>query len=295
MLVQFTHQWLEAVWQYCHRHAYETLEVTYYLMRYRIGTQTAPKRDGNLYLSVDGDTINGIAFFNVKGVLFINYETEDLFKKVDFLKAIHREQPRQVRGQRQQVERLFTFLQRILKDFSFYKMQVMTLPQERCQSLREHQSSEQQSLPETSIVLPPGLTLMDAHQVDWLLNGKFLLAVEQKFRTHTLTINNLRHKIHQRQEFDFYKVLVQADRVVGQVVGEFSTAEVGLIGGLYIAPSARRQGLASALCREAIHSISSQEKIPALYVADDNVEAISLYRSLGFETQTQMLDLCIKL
>ena len=213
MLVQFNHQWLEAVWRYCHRHPYETLEVTYYLMRFRMGSQPVSKRDGNLYLSVEGESVNGIAFFNIKGVLFISFETEAIFKKVDFLKAIHREQPKQIRGQRQQVERVFQFLHRILKDFSFHNMQVMALP-----------TAKSQRRDRGDVAL--GYDLIDAHEVDWLKNGKFLMAVEQHFRAHTLTINNLRHKIHQRQEFEFYWALLSEDVVVGQIIGEFATDSV---------------------------------------------------------------------
>lgn len=280
MLIQFNHQWLEAVWQYCHRHAYETLEITYYLMRFRIGASLSPKRDGNLYLSVDGDQINGVAFFNVKGVLFVSFETEDIFRKVDFLKTIHKEQPRLVRGQREQVDRLFRFLQRTLKDFGFHKMQLMVMGPK----------------PNLSpVALEAGFTIADAHQVDWLKNGKFLLAVEQHFRAQTLTINNLRHKIHQRQEFDFYTLLLHQERAVGQVVGEFSTDAIALIGGLYIVPALRKLGLGRYLCLHALETIVAEGKQPALYVADDNLAAIDLYKQLGFVCERQMLDMSIKL
>jgi len=246
-----------------------------------MGAQPVSKRDGNLYLSVEGDTVNGIAFFNVKGVLFISYETEAIFQKVDFLKAIHREQPRQIRGQRQQVSRIFTFLQRILKDYAFHNMQVMAL-------LDKSPTLSAPSIPE-------GLELVDAYTIDWLANGKFLLAVEQHFRAHTLTINNLRHKIHQRQEFEFYWVLSAAERVRAQIIAEFATDHTCVIGGLYVLPSERGHGLAKSLCLASIQEILRANKTPALYVADDNKEAIELYQRLGFTRQAEMLDLNIKL
>lgn len=287
MFIQFNREWLETLWQYCHRHPFDTLEVTYFLTRYRLGTTPVSKRDGNLYISIEGDAVNGLAFFNQKGVLFISYETEDMFKKVDFLKTIHREQPRQVRGQKQQVERLFYFLQRILKDFSFHESLVMVKEGALSSQLQpdNHHQSAQYPLP----------SLVDAHTVDWLVNAKFLLAVEQHFRAHTITINNLRHKIHQRQAFEFYRVLLDGDKAIAQVIGEFATDQMLVIGGVYVLPAYRKRGLGTLLCQEAIEQSKAMHKQPALYVAKQNIEAISLYKQLGFEEKAHMLDMGIKL
>lgn len=300
MLQLLEPKWVEAVRAYCQNRPEETLEITYYMMQYVQDKSSTSKRDGRLYVSLNGDAVDGLAFFNVKGVMYISFSSDGMFKKVDFLKAIHKEQPTLIRGVKEQVERVFYFLQRVLKDFNFTPTQLMvykpssTVAESGPLGLSGQDGVNLRCFHE-NLEPDQDIAVVPAHKVDWLLHAKFLMAVEQHFRTQTLTLNNLRHKIHNRVDFDFYHIAMHFGQVVGQLICEFSTEDYGIIGGLFVQPSFRNQGYASVLCQTAAAQICAMGKTPALYVATSNTGAIALYQKLGFVVANATLDLSIKL
>ncbi|SRR5579883_609051 len=60
-------------------------------------------------------------------------------------------------------------------------------------------------------------------------------------------------------------------------------AHIGHFWGLYVAPSARGHGLASALCRRLVAEARGQVEQILLAVVSSNRRAIALYAELGFE------------
>lgn len=300
MLQLLEPKWVEAVQAYCKNRPEETLEITYYMMQYQKDKSVTSKRDGKLYVSLNGEVVDGLAFFNVKGVMYISFSSDGMFKKVDFLKAIHKEQPVLIRGVKEQVERVFYFLQRVLKDFNFTPTQLMVfkptslsnsdLEQDGINQIHEPLPYFQEAFQEDA-----DIAIVPAHKVDWLIHAKFLMAAEQHFRTQTLTLNNLRHKIHNRVDFDFYHIATHYGQVVGQLICEFSTDDYAILGGLFVKQSFRNQGYASVLCKTAAAQICAMGKTPALYVATGNLSAIALYQKLGFVVANGTMDLSIKL
>jgi len=276
----FEEKWTQAVWHYCDLNPLETLEIRYYLNMTIEKSSKLGKRDGHLYILVENSLVQGLAFFNLKGVMYISFASDTIFKKVDFLKAIHKEQPSMIRGERHQVEKVFLLLQRVLKDFSFYPFHMMVY-EHSLDTLAIHESDQE------SILL--------AHSVDWLAHGKFLLEVEAHFRSHTTTINNLRHKIHKREDFDYYCVYVKDDQVLGQLICEFSIHEYAIIGGVYVRQRNRHKGIAKLLMLEGMRYIKEQHKKPTLYVGAKNLSAISLYDKMGFVKKMDLMNLTIKL
>lgn len=267
--------WLPAVKHYCMNKPLETLEITFYLTHYYGKAHQFAKRSGHLYCSMQGDVVTGVAFFNAMHIMYISYEDEDMFKKVDFLKTIHKEQPQMIRGPLGQVDRVFYFLQRALKSFSFQETKLMAylgheLPLE-------------------------GLVPIDAEKANWQQNTHFLLEVEQVFREQSLSVNRIRSKISGQIDFDRYLVAQLSDRVVGQVICEFSTFQHGVIGGLYVKPVCRGKGLAKSLMAMAINTYLEEDLTPVLYVKRDNKEAVSLYHEMGLVDVMDMMDMTISL
>jgi GNAT superfamily N-acetyltransferase len=276
----FEEKWTQAVWQYCDHNPLETLEIRYYLNMTIEKTSKLGKRDGHLYILVENSAVQGLAFFNLKGVMYISFASDTIFKKVDFLKAIHKEQPSMIRGERHQVEKVFVLLQRVLKDFSFYPFHMMVY--EHCLDTLDIQAVDRESI-------------IPAHSVDWLTHGKFLLEVEAHFRSHTTTINNLRHKIHKREDFDYYCVYSKDGQILGQLICEFSINDYVIIGGVFVRLKERNKGIAKKLMLEGMRYIKEQHKKPTLYVGAKNSSAIELYEKMGFVKKMDLMNLTIKL
>ncbi len=274
MFLQLEESWISAAKAYCFQYPLETLEISYYLINRQALAANGDKRNGRLYGYIENDQLSSLVLFNDKGVMYISNHAAKLFEKVDFLKTIRRENPTLVRGTRQQVDRVFYFLQRALKQFKITATLLMACNQHVDQV--------------TPAIVP-------AQTIDWQRNAAFLVEVEKQFRDRPLILNNLRQKLHNAVNLDFYSAY-QIDGVpVGQVVGEFSTWRYGVIGGLYVLPKCRNKQYGEALMRHAAAQYRDKKLTPIFYVVADNQVALALYKKMGFHTQLETMDLSIAL
>lgn len=278
LFIQLTEKWLSAAKAYCFAHPLETIEISYYLMHYQALKARDDKRFGRLYGYVEDDQLIGLILFNNKGVMYISNQSAAIYEKVDFLKTIHREKPILVKGSYQQVDKVFYFLQRALKSFSFMPSVLM---------IYQNDSTADQTVDNHNIVSASGL--------DWRLQSQFMFEVEQNFRHQPMIINQLRNKLSLVDGFDFYSFYTVDNRIVGQVIGEISTWAYGVIGGLYTTPRVRGKGYARQLMQHGIASYLDRQRQPLLYVAKDNYAALHLYEQLGFKVIADTMEMTIAL
>ncbi len=276
LFLRLEEHWISAAKAYCYQYPLETLEISYYLMNRQTLINSADKRNGRLYGYFDDEQLLALVLFNDKGIMYISNHADKLFDKVDFLKTIRRENPTLVRGTRQQVDRVFYFLQRALKQFKI----VPTL-------LMGDNDSTANSEPAQSIVA--------ANTIDWQRHAGFLVEVEKQFRDRPMILNNLRQKLNNATNLDFYSVYQIDNAPLGQVVGEFSTWQYGIIGGLYISPKYRAKQYGEALMRHAAANYRAQNLKSLLYVVAQNSAAIALYKKMGYRVLLETMDLSIAL
>ncbi len=274
MFLIFDSRYLASVKAYCFQYPLETIEITSYLQLIAEGN-TDDKRSGRLYLYFEEEEIKALIFFNNKGIMHFSNYSEKLYSKVDFLKTIHRESPKYVRGKLDEVDRLFYFLQRALKDFSFKTIDLML-----------YKKNNNRESFDSNIVAADG--------VDWQKNANFLIEVENYFRSDPLSINYLRQKLKQSKQVDFY-FAYREDKILAQIIGEYSNYCYGVIGGLYVNKEARRRGLAKSLLNAAISRYKENNLVPLLYVAGDNQAAIALYQQCGFVKTMEMMEMMVSL
>ncbi len=275
MFLHLDESWISAAKAYCYQYPLETLEISYYLMHRERLQQYGDNRNGRLYGYCDGDHLTALLLFNDKGVMYISDHSERLFEKVDFLKTIHRERPQLIRGTEKQVDRVFYFLQRALKHFVLTPTLLMS--------------------GEAVAARPNDADIVPGKAIDWHSHAAFLVEVEKAFRDRPLTINNLRQKLYDQKNVDFYGVYQRNGAPLGQVIGEYSTWQHGIIGGLYVLPQHRHKGLAEQLMATALSRYKSNGIAPLLYVVADNEAALALYEKIGFTALRAMKDLKIEL
>ncbi len=270
LFIPFDRRFISSVKAYCFQHPLETIAISSFLLcleRQEANCQP----DARLYLYFEEDEIKALIFFSEKGVMHISNHSENLYAKVDFLKTIHKEKPKLVKGMNAEVDRLFYFLQRALKSFEFYPSYLM-------QYKGQKQGRKSDNIKLSQIV-------------DWQKNSSFLLAVENFFRADALSINYLKQKTQKAKDIDFYYVYASEDRVLGQIIGEMSSFCYGILAALFVASSERRKGVAKELLLAGIEHYLAMNITPLLYVARDNKEALALYQKLGFETVAETLEM----
>ncbi len=273
MFLAFDNSLLSSVKAYCFQHPYETIEISHYLMLID-KDELSLKRNGRLYLYLEDEEIKALIFFNNKGVMYFSNHSEQLYKKVDFLKTIHREAPKLVKGSFAEVDKLFYFLQRALKTFSFCPCLLM-----------EYQA-------ETKKLFSP--YVMSGSKVNWQENGNFLIEVEKFFRKDALSINYLRQKLLSENEIDFYQVYYD-QQLKAQLIGEFSNYRYGILGGIYVDQKYRRKGIAQTLILAGVEEYAKRNLKSLLYVAKDNKKAINLYRKIGFVEVMDGMEMTVSL
>jgi len=74
----------------------------------------------------------------------------------------------------------------------------------------------------------------------------------------------------------------EGSELVGAVHAEVRLPRVWILGGVFVAPSARGQGWGHALVEAAVHAGEAEGARVALYCREDRTEARRLYEGLGF-------------
>ncbi|MEJ5183803.1 MAG: GNAT family N-acetyltransferase [Rectinemataceae bacterium] len=136
--------------------------------------------------------------------------------------------------------------------------------------------------PFTTAMLPDGVNLRRAQWSD----RKSLLSLEAAYEREEMgfDVSNRQVTDHVAHMMEQQIVLV-AERK-GVCVGKINTNARGYlhdqIGGFYVQPAHRGAGIGQALLEALTGMIERSGRIPALFVRQDNVPALALYRKTGF-------------
>ncbi len=84
-------------------------------------------------------------------------------------------------------------------------------------------------------------------------------------------------------ESDFYHYLIKHDQLIGCGGTHFETSFSAQLGNIHILEQYRRRGLGLKLVTAITREILSRKQMATLFVARDNVPAISLYEKIGFK------------
>ena len=89
-------------------------------------------------------------------------------------------------------------------------------------------------------------------------------------------------------EFGSYEGIFKDNELVSMAGQRLHPGEYVEISAVCTHPAYHGKGYASQLIASQVHQIRSASAIPFLHVKDDNLQAIKLYKSLGFEVRKQM-------
>ena len=89
-------------------------------------------------------------------------------------------------------------------------------------------------------------------------------------------------------EFGNYEGVFKGDELVSMAGQRLHAGEFVEISAVCTHPAHSGKGYATALIISQVHQILSASAIPFLHVKDDNLQAIKLYKSLGFEVRKRM-------
>ncbi|MFW5781792.1 MAG: GNAT family N-acetyltransferase [Candidatus Muiribacteriaceae bacterium] len=83
-------------------------------------------------------------------------------------------------------------------------------------------------------------------------------------------------------------IIEQGKIIAGSGMIEIETEHCCLLGSIYIIPEFRKRGMGKILTAYIVSSILRKKKLPVLTVDPENINAIGIYRDLGFKKVSEM-------
>lgn len=263
---------------------YDHLDRSIYLLQGIIWDRSrgfAGIRDGSKYYAYyKSDELKALLLFTANGTFFPMIEDEEILKKLDFLRIIKENDPSLIKGDKKSVDGVWKVINRVVSDYDLKKCTLM-----KYDVLSENAvcESKKLSLEKDILVQKNSLEIININNININNSINFLLEVEKAFDRNPLSINKLKLKVNNKNEFDDYIFIGHNGEIVGQGLVEFEGAKVSLIGGIYTRPDYRGRGIGKIITRELVSRISRREQDIYLTVLDENTLAMNLYEKLGFE------------
>lgn len=140
-----------------------------------------------------------------------------------------------------------------------------------------------------------GIEIILANQIDFNEIVPFLIEVEKYFNRKSLSVNQLKKKMAERNLADAYLLVKKDDQAIGQGLLEYELPKHRLIGGIYVSEHFREKGIGKLITSSLIQVVLEKHKLPTLTVDVENKNAIKLYQQLGFEICADQKNSYIKL
>lgn len=260
---------------------YDNLDCSIYLLQGIIWNRNrgfVGIRDGSKYYGYyKNSELKALLLFTASGTFFPVIEDADILKKLDFLKLIKENNPSVIKGDKKTLDGIWKVIQRVVSDYDLKKCTLMKYDVLKGKTAGK---SEKLSLEKNILIQKNSLEIINNIDINNSIN--FLLEVEKAFDRNPLSINKLKLKVNNKNEFDDYIFVGHDKDVVGQGLVEFEGPKVSLIGGIYTRPDFRGRGIGKVITAELISRISKREQDVYLTVLDENSVAINLYETIGF-------------
>jgi len=226
------------------------------------------------YAYVEDNEIEGLVFINRSNVMFPYFMGNDPYKKMDLLKIIKYHNPLIIRGEVRTVEKLFKVIERVMPLYDIKECSLMEFTGES--DIRYDES-----------------IIISGSQINFNGAVDFLISAETEFSRNPLSVNQLKNKIV-NEENSYYYFLMDKKMLASQGRIEYLAGNYGLIGGIYTRKNYRSKGYGKSISSYVVKIVRDMNKIPILIVENDNGNAISIYKSLGFEKIENYRELILK-
>ncbi|MGB3366398.1 MAG: GNAT family N-acetyltransferase [Acidaminobacteraceae bacterium] len=261
---------------------YDNLDCSIYLLQGIVWERSrgfVGIRDGSKYYGYyKKSELKALLLFTANGTFFPIIEDSDILKKLDFLKLIKENNPSIIKGDKKSLDGIWKVIQRVVSDYDLKKCTLMKYDVLKGKTLG---ASQKLSVEKKIIIKKNSLEIINNIDINNSIN--FLLEVEKAFDRNPLSINKLKLRVNNKNEFDDYIFVGRSGELVGQGIVEFEGPKISLIGGIYTKPDLRGRGIGKVITTELISRISKREQDVYLTVLDENIEAMNLYEKIGFE------------
>lgn len=263
---------------------YDNLDCSIYLLQGIIWDRNrgfVGIREGSKYYGYYKNAeLKALLLFTASGTFFPVIEDDDILKKLDFLRLIKENNPGVIKGDKKSLDGVWKVINRVVSDYDLKKCTLMKYDVIKDQSVSEGKAL---SIEKNILIQKNSLEIININNIDINKSINFLLEVEKAFDRNPLSINKLKLKVNNKNEFDDYIFVGHNKEVVGQGLVEFEGPKVSLIGGIYSRPDFRGRGIGKVITSELVSRISKREQDVYLTVLDENVVAINMYEKIGFE------------
>jgi ribosomal protein S18 acetylase RimI-like enzyme len=135
------------------------------------------------------------------------------------------------------------------------------------------------------------LQMVHTHQAPRLTAPSEIVHLQDKNIPQMIALTGMTHPgpfFKRTIEFGNYEGIFKGNELVSMAGQRLHAGEYVEISAVCTHPTHSGKGYASQLIVSQIHQIRSAWSIPFLHVKDDNLQAIKLYKSLGFEPRKRM-------
>lgn len=249
---------------YIHSHFFECIELAKIYDKNGIKPKLNDKNSGSfLGFLNDDEKLEGLFVFTNNKRLLFHYTNKDVTRKVDLLKAIKHYKPAYMSAPRHLIEPIWRMFERTVKRYKYNNSMYMI--REEISQFNTVNSVE------------------EAKASDAMTHMGFFVELEKHFQRNHMTINQIQKRIKEREGQNSYIVIKEKSQMVAQGFIEDEIGAFSQIGGLYTSGHYRKKGYGNQIVKALVNTILSKGHLPILAVLSENLTAVNVYKSLGFE------------
>jgi len=230
------------------------------------------KKNGRFFGYFEKKILLGVFIFSNNGILHMSYIDDSVLKKLDLLRTIKKYKPKIIKGKKERIEKVVNVFEKSIineRANNYYIMEYIGVSQR---------------LGIKSCVVTPQLL---NHSFDFLVN------VERSFERNPKLLNDIKTKLLEKYRRHEYFAFSDNEEIISQGMLENEGEDFIIIGSIYTRKNCRKKGHGKKIVQLLINEVISRNKKPILLVKKENINAVKLYKSIGFEVRAdfQILEL----
>jgi RimJ/RimL family protein N-acetyltransferase len=248
-------------------------------------------KDGfEVYIITENIEIIGLIASCGGGLTLVHYADERVKSKYNVLMTLLHIEPTCLKGDNFSVSLTQKIIDKSISSVQEECYYWMSIPKDKILDL-----TESRLLEKIERFRPSGIEMTLANQIDFNEIVPFLIEVEKYFNRKSLSVNQLKKKMAERNLADAYLLVKTNNQAIGQGLLEYELPKHRLIGGIYVSERFRQKGIGNLITCSLIQLVLEKQKLPTLTVDVENKDAIKLYEQLGFEICADQKNCYIKL